>query len=189
MQKGRPQLFETTTAWEVYQGLPPEQRTYANVARKLTEQLNLDPPLAAQTISNRFTKAGLIEKKPRGAPKLKEKPLNGNERSRLKRYRDKVFDAIVQDDIYIPSEPAKNEVPGVGRPRLLDVDVAVRAYEEFGSIEKTADAIGFSYGAVRARLQEAGVVKKKGRPLIGDRALTQVERNKRRKKRMAQKQL
>jgi Mn-dependent DtxR family transcriptional regulator len=94
MQRGRPRLFETEEAWEIYTNLPPEQRTYTNVAKILSDRLNLDPPLAAQAISARFIKAGLVEKKPRGAPKLKEKTMDNKTRSRLKRYRKKVMESI-----------------------------------------------------------------------------------------------
>ena len=75
----------------------------------------------------------------------------------------------------------QNKTPEIGRPRLLSIEAAVKAYSENGSISKAAVAIGFSYGAVRARLLEAGVLKKQGRPTIGESAMTQTQRNKKRK--------
>ena len=181
----RPRLFETDTAWEIYSNLSPEQQTYANVARTLTKQLNLDPPLTPQAISNRFIKAGLVEKKPRGAPKLKNNPLSGVVRSRRKRHRDKVFAEIAENDFVVKVEPQEIKIKSVGRPRELETNIAVEAYRKHGSIEKAACAIGCSYSAVRARLQEAGVVKRKGRPSLGDRALSKTERNKKWKEKKA----
>lgn len=180
LQRGRPPLFDVNEAWEIYTNLLDKDKSYGTVAQVLTERLALEKPLSAQAIAKRFYVAGLIEKMPRGRRKL-ENPQDGATRSRRKRYRDLVFDAIPQEDTQLISDTSKSEPLGVGRPRQLDTNVAVQAYKKLGSIEKAAGAIGFSYGAVRARLQEAGVVKKQGRPLLGDRALSQTERNKRRK--------
>jgi hypothetical protein len=86
---GRPCSFDIDVAWDIYIALPPEQRTYANVAREISDRYHLDPPITGTAISSRFATAGLIKKGKPGAPKLKAKVKSNAERSRQWRQRKK----------------------------------------------------------------------------------------------------
>jgi hypothetical protein len=86
---GRPYSFDIDVAWDIYLSLPPEKRTYVNVAKEISDRYHLDPPITGAAISSRFAAAGLTKKGKPGAPKLKAKVKNNAERSRSWRERKK----------------------------------------------------------------------------------------------------
>lgn len=92
-QIGRPRRFETDEAWDIYQALPEDQRTYENVAKELSVRYDLDPPLTGKAISDRFSVDKVKQKGRIGAPKLKT-PLTNKERQRRKRLRKKELEKI-----------------------------------------------------------------------------------------------